>query len=157
MAVLRKLALTFAFFAYASTGEAADQPSIAAETAKAGVTCILSAAKAGVDRSRFGTDQNWVPSGNGMGFSHRSMPIVIAFPKDTDGVARICEVRATLPSQGDQLNLSAALVTILKRKPLQQTDSMIWMLGTKAGARGLQYFPDKKSPQPKIRLIGAAF
>ena len=157
MAALRKLALTVALFASASIANAADQPSISSETARAGMTCILSAAKAGVDRSRFKADQNWTPSSNGTDFTHRSMPIAIVFPLDSDGIARICEVRATLPSQDDQVSLGATLASTLKRKPLQQKDSMIWMLGTKSGTRGLQYFPDKQSPQPKVRLIGAAF
>jgi hypothetical protein len=92
-----------------------------------------------------------------MSFKHRSMPIVIAFPKDNDGVARTCEVRATLASQGDQAGVKSALQTSLKSKPFEQSDSAIWMFDTKDGPRGLQLFPDKTSKQPNIRLIGAAF
>jgi hypothetical protein len=85
------------------------------------------------------------------------LPIAVSFPEDSDGVARICEVRATLPSQAAQAGLKAGLQTSLKSKPFEQSDSTIWMFDTKDGSRGLQFFPDKTSNQPNVRLIGAAF
>jgi len=130
---------------------------VAGTTATAGVMCVVSASKKGADRSRFASDPTWVKSSDGKSFKHRSMPIEITFPEDSDGIARICEVRATLPSQTIQAGLKAGLETSLKSKPFEQSDSTIWMFDTKDGPRGLQFFPDKTSNQPKVRLIGAAF
>ena len=130
---------------------------VAATTATAGVMCVLSASKKGADQSRFASDSAWVRSSDGKAFKHRSLPVVVSFPQDSDGVARICEVRATLPSQAAQAGLKAGLETSLKSKPFEQSDSTIWMFDTKDGPRGLQLFPDKASSQPSVRLIGAAF
>ena len=118
---------------------------------------MLSASKKGADPSRFASDAAWVKSSDGKSFKHRSLPIVVGFPEDSDGVARICEVRATLPSQAAQAGLKAGLETSLKSKPFEQSDSTIWMFDTKDGPRGLQFFPDKTSNQPNVRLIGAPF
>ena len=132
-------------------------PDVAATTAMAGVMCVASANKKGADRSRFVRDEAWVGSPDGMSFKHRSMPILVSFPKDNDGVARICEVKATLPSQAYQAGLKSGLETSLKSKPFEQSDSTVWMFSTKDGPRGLQFFPDKTSDHPQVRLIGAAF
>jgi hypothetical protein len=132
-------------------------PDVAAMTATAGVMCVVSASKKGADQSRFASDPTWVRSPDGKSFRHRSMPIEVTFPEDSDGIARNCEVHATLPSQTIQAGLKAGLATSLKSKPFEQSDSTIWMFDTKNGPRGLQFFPDKTSDQPKVRLIGAAF
>jgi hypothetical protein len=83
-----------------------------------------------------------------MSFKHRSMPIVIAFPKDNDGVARTCEVRATLASQGDQAGVKSALQTSLKSKPFEQSDSAIWMFDTKTGRAVFSCFQTKRLSSP---------
>ena len=130
---------------------------VTATAAMAGVKCVISVNKKGADRSRFAGNQSWVSSSDGMSFQHRSMPITVTFPKDNDGIARICEVRATLPSQADQAALKSYFERSLISKPLEQGDSTIWMFDANEGARGLQFFPDKTSDHPKVRLIGAAF
>jgi hypothetical protein len=150
------IALSFALVAAAPvvSNQLSD---VAATTATAGVTCVLSASKKGADQSRFASDPAWVRSSDGKSFKHRSLPVVVSFPEDSDGVARICEVRETLPSRAAQAGLKAGLESSLKSKPFEQSDSTIWMFDTKDGSRGLQLFPDKTSNQPSVRLIGAAF
>ena len=148
------LSLTLA----AAAAPAPNQPTdVAATTATAGVMCVLSASKKGADQSRFASDPVWVRSSDGKSLNHRSMPIQIIFPADSDGIARNCEVRATLPSQTMQAGLKAGLEASLKSKAIKQSDSTIWMFDTKDGPRGLQFFPDRTSDQPIVRLIGAAF
>ena len=115
---------------------------------------MLSAGKDGVDKSRF-EGEAWTP--NEDGFHHASSPISIEFPVDKDGVSRICVVRATLAEKRNQKKLSKKLNEMLKTKPLKQSESQIWMVSTASGTRGIQFYPDKSSDQPQVRLIGAAF
>ncbi|MFM5918189.1 MAG: hypothetical protein ACKOOL_11750 [Novosphingobium sp.] len=118
----------------------------------------MAAGKQGVDTSRFKeADSDWVASTDGAGFHHRTLPVEVGFPKDSDGVARICEVKARLASQYDQNQLIIAFGAMLRAKPIEQTESVLWVLDTKTGRRGLQIFTDKTSEQPNVRLVGAAF
>lgn len=118
---------------------------------------MLAASKHGVAIERFTDDSDWLPAESGSGFNHRTLPVSVTFPKDADGIARVCEVHATFVSQGDQTQLIKTFDVLLRAKPIQQSNSMIWMLNTKVGPRGLQIFPDKASDRPKVRLAGAAF
>lgn len=115
---------------------------------------MLSAGKNGADKSRF-ENEAWAPIEDG--FRHVSTPISIEFPNDKDGVSRICVVRATLAEKREQKKLANKLIDILKTKPLKQSDSQIWMVSTASGTRGIQFYTDKTSSQPQVRLIGAAF
>ena len=132
-------------------------PALIAKTMEAATFCVLAAGKSGADRGRFSAGTEWIANADKTGFRHAGMPITVTFPADRDGIARICVVQATLASQDDQSQVQRAFEVVLKKKPFQQSDSVIWMLNTKTGSRGLQLFPDKISEQPKIRLIGAAF
>ena len=124
---------------------------------QAATFCVLAASKSGVNFASFEKDAEWLAESDGSGFRHRSAPVSVTFPKDSDGVARVCEARATLASQDDQSQMVKAFEILLKKKPVVQSDSVIWLLNTKTGPRGLQIFSDKKSPQPQVRLVGAAF
>lgn len=115
---------------------------------------MLSAGKNGADKSRF-QNEAWTPTEDG--FRHLSAPISIEFPSDKDGVTRICVVRASLVDKGEQKKLASKLTDLLKTKPLKQSDSQIWMVSTASGTRGVQFYTDKTSNQPQVRLIGAAF
>lgn len=106
--------------------------------------------------SRFDGNANWQRQDDGS-YSAVSLPVKVTFPADVDGVSRICVVEATLPSQKDQQDMRTAFEVLLKQKPVEQKDSVIWMFGGASNSRGLQFFPDTVSDQPKIRLIGAAF
>jgi hypothetical protein len=119
-------------------------------------SCVLSAGKDGADTSRFDGDGNWKKQDDGS-YSAVGLPVKVTFPADADGISRICVVEATLPSQKDQQDMRTAFEVLLKKKPIEQKDSIIWMFGGASNARGLQFFPDAKSDQPQIRLIGAAF
>jgi hypothetical protein len=119
-------------------------------------SCVLSAGKDGADTSSFDGDNNWQRQDDGS-YSAVSLPVTVTFPTDPDGVARICVVEATLPSQKQQQDMRTGFEVLLKQKPIEQEDSFIWMFGGASNSRGLQFFPDTKSDQPKIRLIGAAF
>ena len=131
------------------------------KTVGASLACLVAVNKAGADKSAFKGDPEWISSDDGSTLRHRELPIEVTFPKDTDGVARNCEVRAKLSSKSDQGELTLALGTLLGTKLhaqlVQQNDSMIWMLSTKKGPRGLQFFPDKTSDRPDVRLVSAAF
>lgn len=120
-------------------------------------SCVLSAGKDGADTSRFDGDANWQKQDDGSYLAAKGLPVKVTFPADPDGVSRICVVEATLPSQKQQREMRTAFEVLLKQKPVEQTDSSIWMFGGASNSRGLQFFPDTTSDQPKIRLIGAAF
>ena len=118
---------------------------------------MLASGKNGVDRSRF-ANANWKATSTGLTvFEHVVHPIKIEFPSDKDGIARICTVHATLRSQIEQKGLAANLAKLLRAKPYDQGTSLVWLVPTKVGTRGIQFFLDKASEQPKVRLIGAAF
>ena len=140
----------------AVSAAANDAPAVFADAADAATTCVVAAGKDGVEKSKFEQSDKWVSSQAG-GFEHPTLPIEISFPQDSDGVARICVVNATLNSQGNQSELLAAFEVLFKQEPIKQSDSVIWMFGAPPNARGLQVFPDLNSEKPKIRLIGAAF
>ncbi len=116
--------------------------------------CMLSADKDGADRSRF-ENEAWTLSGDE--YRHNSVPIAIEFPLDDDGIGRICVVRAVVGDLIEQDRIAEILNAMLKSKPLKQSDSQIWTVSTADGPRGIQFFTDKKSDQPQVRLIGAAF
>lgn len=158
MAALRKLILLpLALLVLAGAGaNASVPPELNNYTYRAGMDCMFSASKSGATRDRFEASDRWVASPDGDRFTHASLPIVVSFPADDDGVSRICVVEATLGSKEDQRWLEKAIAKELGRG-VKQTDSSIWMIKSDAGTRGLQFFPDNKSDQPKIRLIGAAF
>ncbi len=120
-------------------------------------SCVLAAGKNGVDRSTFDADANWEKQDDGSYLAAKGLPVKVAFPADPDGVSRICVVEATLPSQDQQKQMRTAFEVLLKKKPIEQEDSLVWMFGGGSNARGLQFFTDNESDQPKIRLIGAAF
>lgn len=120
-------------------------------------TCVLAAGKNGADRSSFDGDANWEKQDDGSYRAAKGLPVTVTFPADPDGVSRICVVEATLPSQDQQKQMRAAFEALLKKKPIEQKDSLVWMFGGGSNARGLQFFTDKTSDQPKVRLIGAAF
>ena len=159
MAALVKYVVFLTACAISTSSLAADRsnPALIAATAEAATSCVLSASKQGVSTDRFTAGADWLPSEDGTGFRHRTLPVAVTFPKDADGVARICEVRATFVSQLDQTQLINAFRVLLPAQPIQQSDSLVWMLNSKTGPRGLQIFPDKTSDQPKVRLVGAAF
>ena len=94
---------------------------------------------------------------DGQSARHNEYPVAITLPPDPDGVARICEVRATMASQSDQKEMLAALEVLLRQEPIKQSNSMIWMFGKVPAVRGLQFFPDDKNSQPEVRFVGAAF
>ncbi len=118
---------------------------------------MLAANKGGSDLNRFSVEGGWVTSADGRSVAHKDFPIAVNLPADPDGVARICEVRATMASQSDQKEMLLALEVLLRKKPIEQADSLIWMFGSQKNARGLQIFPDFKNEQPEVRLVGAAF
>jgi hypothetical protein len=136
---------------------ATDNADLITATVKAATYCTLSAGKDGVDRQLFEDDPEWQLGGPQWGYYRPDLPVSVGFPTDSDGVARICEVHATLASQDDQTEMRAALEVLLKQKPVEQSDSVIWMFGRSGNARGLQFFPDTRSDRPEVRLIGAAF
>ncbi len=119
-------------------------------------SCVLSADKNGVDTSRFDGNANWKKHDDGS-YSADNLPVHVTFPADRDGVSRICVVEATLASQKQQQEMRTAFEVLLKQKPMEQEDSVIWMFGGVDNSRGLQLFPDTQSDQPQIRIIGAAF
>lgn len=123
---------------------------------KGATTCTLSAGKDAVDTAKFDSDPSWLKSSDG-GYAATDLPVMISFPKDDDGIARICVVEATLGSQEEQKDMQLALEVLLKQKPIEQDDSVIWMFGAPPNVRGLQFFPDTTSDKPEIRFIGAAF
>jgi hypothetical protein len=140
-----------------SPSGATEGAELIALTVKAATYCTLSAGKNGVDKTRFDDDPEWQPGGSQGGYYHPDLAVTVGFPADDDGVARICEVPATLSSQDDLTQLRSALEALLKQKPIEQSGSVIWMFGTGGNARGLQFFSDTQSDQPRIRFIGAAF
>jgi hypothetical protein len=159
MAALRKLFLPAAIIAAAAGSSANAEEEDASALVRAmegGTSCVLSAGKNGADTSRFDNNEVWQKQDDGS-YSASGQPVKVTFPADADGVSRICVVEATLESQKQQKEMRVAFEALLKQKPIEQKDSMIWMFGTVGNSRGLQFFPDAKSDQPKIRLIGAAF
>lgn len=126
------------------------------DVANSAALCLLSAGKNGVDRSRF-SEGGWTKTEeSGVDYRHQSAPVTIEMPADSDGVQRICVVRAMLFSQASQDELADELSRMLKTRPFKQSDSMIWMVSMKT-PRGIQLFIDKDSPKPNVRLIGAEF
>lgn len=154
---MRKLAVVLAAVLPLASAQAESDPSRLATIAEAGVTCVLAANKAGADLKRFSVDGGWVASADGRSVTHKDFPIAVNLPADPDGLARNCEVRATMASQSDQKEMLLALEVLLRKKPIAQADSIIWMFGSLQNARGLQFFPDYKREQPEIRFVGAAF
>lgn len=136
---------------------AESDPARLAAIAEAGVSCVLSADKGGANVKRFTSDGGWVVSESGKEVRHDKFPIVVTLPADPDGVSRICEARATMVSQSDQKEMLKALEVLLRQKPINQTESVIWMFGKPPNARGLQFFPDYKSERPEVRFVGAVF
>jgi hypothetical protein len=136
---------------------AQDDPAALVRAMEGATTCVLAAGKNGADRSNFNSDANWEKQDDGSYLAAKGLPVKVTFPADDDGVSRICVVEATLPSQDQQKQMRTAFEVLLKQKPLDQKDSLIWMFGKGGDARGLQFFTDDTSDQPKIRLIGAAF
>ncbi|MXO59254.1 hypothetical protein GRI89_06840 [Altererythrobacter salegens] len=134
----------------------AQEPSATVQTMKGATSCTLSARKEGVDTSRFEKDSSWQRDPDGS-YAAINLPVRVTFPADADGISRICVVEATLASQKEQNEMRTALEVLLKQKPLEQKDSVIWMFGGGKNARGLQFFPDNTSKQPQIRFVGAAF
>ena len=159
MAALRKPLLPAAMLAalQGSPVLAQDDPAALVRAREGATTCVLAADKKGADRSKFDGSAEWEKQDDGSYLAAKGLPVKVTFPADPDGVSRICVVEATLPSQDQQKQMRTALEVLLKQKPLEQTDSLVWMFGKGSKARGLQFFTDKTSDQPKIRLIGAAF
>tara|TARA_B100001179_G_C18414198_1_gene327299 strand:- start:115 stop:570 length:456 start_codon:yes stop_codon:yes gene_type:complete len=124
------------------------------DVANSAAMCMLSAGTDSADKSRFENDA-WVPSEGG--YRHVSAPVTIEFPADKDGIARICVVHAVLAEKGDQTTLAKKLNDMLKTKALKQSSSDVWVVSTTTGFRGIQFYTDNQSDQPKVRLIGAAF
>src|SRR5690606_37883626 len=99
----------------------------------------------------------WVPNpAPNADYGHQAAPVSIDMPKDSDGVARICVVRASLASKEAQAELADRITALLKSQPIEQSDSVIWMVSVK-GHRGIQLYTDKTSERPQVRLIGAEF
>jgi hypothetical protein len=117
---------------------------------------MLSASKNGASRDSFQGSGTWIAAPDGDRFNHGTLPIVVTFPPDKDGVSRICVVEATLDNAADQQQLESSFAKALGRS-VKQTDSSIWMKKSGTVTRGLQFFPDARSDQPKVRIIGAAF
>ena len=136
---------------------AESDPARLAAIAEAGTLCALSADKVGANTSRFIGNSGWVVGEDGKEVRHNAFPIVVTLPADPDGLSRICKVEATMASQSDQKEMLLALEVLLRQKPIEQADSVIWMFGKAPNARGLQFFPDYKSDRPEVRFIGAAF
>ncbi len=118
--------------------------------------CVQAASKDGANSQLFEESTDWEGDFE-IGYRANGLPVTVTFPKDRDGVARICVVEATLASREQQAGMVAALNENLKGKPIEQSDSMIWMFGKPQNIKGLQFYTDNKSDQPKVRLIGAAF
>ncbi|MFN3818744.1 hypothetical protein [Blastomonas sp.] len=125
-------------------------------TYRAGMDCMLSASKNGASRESFQGSETWIASPEGDRFNHGTLPIAVTFPPDKDGVTRICVVESALDTAADQQQLENSFSKALGRG-VKQTDSSIWMKKSGTVTRGLQFFPDTKSDQPKVRIIGAAF
>lgn len=159
MAALRKLFLPAVILAAAlgSSAHAQDDPAALVRAMEGATSCVLAAGKDGADTSKFDGDANWEKQDDGSYLAAKSLPVKVTFPVDPDGVSRICVVEATLPSQDQQKQMRTAFEVLLKKKPIEQEDSLVWMFGGGINARGLQFFTDNESDQPKIRLIGAAF
>ncbi len=159
IAALRKLFLPAATLAamLASSAYAQEDPAALVRAMEGATSCVLAAGKNGADRSNFDNDTNWEKQEDGSFLAAKGLPVKVTFPADDDGVSRICVVEATLPSQDQQNQMRTAFEVLLKQKPIEQEDSLIWMFGEGSNARGLQFFTDDTSDQPKIRLIGAAF
>ncbi|MDX2210945.1 MAG: hypothetical protein SFV20_11390 [Sphingopyxis sp.] len=154
---MRKFAAVLAFLLPLFSAQAESDPPRLAAIAEAGVSCVLSADKVGADVKRFSAEGGWVAADDGKSVKHKVYPIAVTLLQDADGVARTCEVRATMASQSDQKEMLAALEVLLRKKPIKQTNSIIWMFGSPPNARGLQYFPDYQNELPEIRFVGAAF
>ncbi|MEO0057562.1 MAG: hypothetical protein RIT17_1015 [Pseudomonadota bacterium] len=140
-----------------SPAHAQEDTAALVRTMEGATTCVLAAGKNGADRSNFDANADWEKQDDGSYLAAKGLPVKVTFPADPDGVSRICVVEATLPSQKQQQEMRTAFAVLLKQKPIEQTDSFIWMFGGASNSRGLQFFPDTKSDQPQIRLIGAAF
>lgn len=143
----------------AATPEAPNAPPTHAsveDVANSAALCMLAAGKNGVDRTEFSGNGWQSADGEGADYRHEAVPVTVEMPEDSDGVARICVVRASLASQQAQRDLANQLSAILKSRPMEQSDSLLWMVSAN-GPRGIQLFTDKTSAQPKVRLIGAAF
>jgi hypothetical protein len=158
MAALRKRFLPAAIIAAAlgSSASAEEDSATLVRAIEGATSCVLSAGKDGADTSRFDGDANWQKRDDGS-YSAAGLPVKVTFPADADGVSRICVVEATLPSKKQQKEMRSALEVLLKQKPIEQKDSIVWMFGGAGNSRGLQFYPDTKSDQPNVRLIGAAF
>jgi hypothetical protein len=156
-ALLKPTVIVFAALMLPQAGFAENDPARLAAVAEAAVSCALTADKNGANASRFKSEGGWIPDEAGKEIRHNKFPIVVTLPPDPDGVSRNCEVRATMASQSDQKEMLLALEVLLRPKPIEQTDSIIWMFGKPPTVRGLQFYPDKKSKQPQIRFVGAAF
>lgn len=129
----------------------------AGEVSHAAALCMVAAGKQGVDVTRFQT-AGWKAESSGpTAFHHSTLPVAVETPADKDGVARTCVVRAQLTSQGEQKKLAASISDLLRAKPVDQGNSLIWLVSTKTGPRGIQLYLDKNADQPSVRLIGAAF
>ena len=156
---MRKKFLPAAIFA-ATLGFPAlaqEDQSVLVRVMEGATSCVLAAGRNGADTSSFDGDANWQKQHDGSYQSAQDLSVKVTFPADPDGVTRFCVVEATLPSQKQQQEMRTAFEVLLKQKPMEQKDSVIWIFGGKGNARGLQFFPDSTSDQPKIRLIGAAF
>ncbi len=129
----------------------------AGEVSHAAGLCMLSAGKQGVDLTRFQTAAWKAETTGSAAYRHSTLPVTIETPADTDGVARICVVRARLSSQDEQKKLAASIADLLRAKPVDQGNSLIWLVSTRTGPRGIQLYLDKNADQPSVRLIGAAF
>ncbi len=140
-----------------SSANAQEDPSALVRAMEGATTCVLAAGKKGADRSKFDGSAEWEKQDDGSYLAAKGLPVKVTFPADPDGISRICVVEATLPSQNQQKQMRTAFEALLKKKPIEQKDSLVWMFGGGSNARGLQFFTDKMSDQPKIRLIGAAF
>ncbi|MCL9998881.1 MAG: hypothetical protein NBV68_05835 [Erythrobacter sp.] len=159
MAALPKLFLpaVIAAAVLGSSANAQEDPSALVRAMEGATTCVLAAGKKGADRSKFDGSAEWEKQDDGSYLAAKGLPVKVTFPADPDGVSRICVVEATLPSPDQQKQMRTAFEVLLKKKPIEQKDSLVWMFGGGSNARGLQFFTDNSSDQPKIRLIGAAF
>ena len=151
------LALLAASLVTTSAQAAPESSTVVSVTSVAAISCILAVSKQGATKDRFSKSGDWVVTQNGDGFHHSSMPVAVSFPKDADGIARNCEVRATLASQDDQERLTKILKALIGAAPIEQQNSIVWAWNPRVGPRGLQLYPDRNSDQPQVRLVVAAF
>jgi hypothetical protein len=150
--------LASGLFAVPALAQDAVQPALVEDVVSAATQCMLAANLSGADMERL-TEAGWsLNSGVGeeLVYAHPGTSVSISLSPDDDDVSRICVVKAPLTSSGDIQLLTDQPTQALRARPIEQTNSTIWMVNSD-GTRGLQLFNESSSENSRVRLIGAHF